>query len=452
MKQRRFHPHRKIREAVGILTGVITFMGIVCGLNYLYVETTEREMIWSRVLWHNYYEDRGKIDNIYLGSSHVYNDIDPRILDKLSEQCNFNLSTASQTMNGSFYLLKEAGQDNELSNVYLEMYYQCSVNDTKMDNEYHRNWNNIDYMELSLNKIQYMISNGGLDRCLDNFFPFVRYRTKLGDWEYVKQVMEDKREMDYLAYQYRSDYEDGNGYIEFMKQGFRNYTRMYPESKMRFNQTTILEKHSMGQKSEQYCRKVIEYCQKEDIPITLFVSPICDLQLISTEGYDNYIDEIRKIAGEYEIPFYDFNLAKEQYLPLQANEHFGDIGHLNSYGAAVFTSFFYEVVSGEEEENEKYFYASYADKLQGNAPALYGIYYRNSEESEQTRIVWIASNRDSEMEYKVVLTPNEGEPYIVQDFDTNKEFAISKEEHGICSITARMQGASEEIRTMEIDY
>ena len=66
--------------------------------------------------------------------------------------------------------------------------------------------------------------------------------------------------------------------------------------------------------------------------------------------------------------------------------------------------------------------------------------------------MWIASNRDSEVEYRITLTPKEGEPYMVQNFDTNKEFTVSRGEEGICTITARMKGSSEEIQTMEINY
>lgn len=439
---------RIVRKGIEVLAAILVFAGIVLGLNYLYVKADET-YVWYRILWHSYYEDRGKIDNLYLGSSHVYDDIDLQILDELNGQHNFNLSTPGQIMNGSFYLLKEAVRDNELSNVYLEMFYVCSVNDEAINSNYHRNWNNTDFMEPSFNKIEYMIVNGGLDRCLDDIFPFTRYRTKLGDVEYVKQVTEYKKGGEYQAFQYHHDNGEGNGYTEYMPRGYRYTTRVYPECDRRYKQQYLLTEESMGHKSEQYCRKAIEYCQRKDIPITLFVSPINDLQLISTEGYDNYINEVREIAKEYEIPFYDFNLAKEQYLPLQQEQHFLDVGHLNSYGAAVFTPFFYEVVSGEEAENKKYFYASYADKLKETAPAIYGIYYRNSEEA---RTMWVASNRDSEMEYRIILTPNEEEPYIVQDFDTNKEFSISQEEHGICTISARMKGSSQEIQTMEINY
>lgn len=439
---------RIIRKGIEVLMAILIFAGVVHGLNYLYVEANG-SYVWYRILWHSYYENRGKIDNLYLGSSHVYNDIDPQILDELNGQYNFNLSTPGQLMNGSYFLLKEAVQDNELSHVYLEMYYQCSVNDKSIDSLYQYNWNNIDFMEPSLNKIEYTISNGGLNRCLDNIFPFIRYRTQLGDVEYVKQVTAYKKEEEYQAYQYHQEYGDGNGYTEVMPRGFRYVTRVYSECDRCYGQACVLTEDSMGDKSEQYCRKAIEYCQRKDIPITLFICPINDLQLISTEGYDNYINEVREIAEEYEIPFYDFNLAKEQYVPLQQDQHFRDVGHLNSFGAAVFTPFFHEVVSGKEAENEKYFYTSYADKLKETAPAIYGIYYRDSEES---RTMWIASNRDSEMEYRIILTPNEEEPHIVQDFDTNKEFTISQEETGVCIITARMKGSSQEIQTMEINY
>lgn len=439
---------RFISKGIEILAAILIFTGIVYGLNHLYVKA-DGSYVWYRILWHSYYENRGKIDNLYLGSSHVYCDIDPQILDEINGQCNFNLSTHAQALNGTFYLLKEADKDNELSHVYLEMNYICSVNDTIINNAGNRNWNNIDFMQPSFNKIEYMAANGGLDKCLENLFPFTRYRTKLGDKEYVKNVTTQKMGEEYLAFQYHQDYADGNGYIEYMPQGSCYSTKVYPECERCCEQRFVLTEDSLGDKSEQYCRKIIEYCQRKGIPITLFVSPINDLQLISTEGYDNYINEIRKIAEEYEIPFYDFNLAKEQYLPLQQDQHYFDVEHLNSYGAAVFTPFFYEVVSGQEDENEKYFYDSYADKLKGTTPAIYGIYYRNAEES---RTMWIASNRDSEMEYRVMLTPNEGEPYIVQEFSTNKEFTVSQKEQGIWTITARMKGSHEEIQEMEIEY
>ena len=56
------------------------------------------------------------------------------------------------------------------------------------------------------------------------------------------------------------------------------------------------------------------------------------------------------------------------------------------------------------------------------------------------------------MEYRITLTPNEGEQYVLQDFAENKEFTLSAQEHGICTIEARMADNPEDIQTMEIKY
>lgn len=196
--------------------------------------------------------------------------------------------------------------------------------------------------------------------------------------------------------------------------------------------------------------------KKKEIPITLFVSPIYELQLISTENYDNYVNQIREIADEYGVTLYDFNLAKAEYLPIQDVRYFRDIGHLNADGAGMYTKFFHKVVSGDASENKKYFYDSYAEKLQNTAAAVYGIYYRDVEESGQNagrlRNIWVASNRDEGMEYRIILTPDDSEQYMVQDFSGNKAFTTDKSEHGICTIVYRMKDTPESVQTVEINY
>lgn len=107
------------RRIARIMARVLIFCVVLSGLNYIYVDVPP----WERILWHNFYESEGKIDNLYLGSSHVYYDIDPFLMDELNGQYNFNLSTSGQVMNGTYYLLREADRHNDLSHVYIELYY-----------------------------------------------------------------------------------------------------------------------------------------------------------------------------------------------------------------------------------------------------------------------------------------------------------------------------------------
>ena len=65
-------------------------------------------------------------------------------------------------------------------------------------------------------------------------------------------------------------------------------------------------------------------------------SPIYELQLIGTENNDNYIDEVMAIAEEYSVEFYDFNLAREGFLPIRRGDYFMDTNHLNRVGADMY--------------------------------------------------------------------------------------------------------------------
>lgn len=444
---------------IGILAAVLVFTGIVYMLNYMYVnpEDTWRE----RIIWHDFYENSGQIDRLYLGSSHVFYDLDPKILDRLNGQNNFNLASATQLLNGSYYLLREADRDNELQAVYLELYYFCTTKDNfrlnaeGVSTEGYKNWWNIDYMKPSANKLEYMLKITDSDEYISTFIPFCRYRENLNDREYIRQVIENRRSDSYAAYEYRRSSEDGNGYDEYQKKGYVKSTRRMTDAAKSFMQTRVLDENAMGSETQSYLYKIIDYCKERDIPITLFISPTSDLDLISTVNYDNYIDQIRAIAEERDVPFYDFNLAKEEYLPIQYEEYYRDIGHLNCFGAEMFTSFFHEVVSRNESENEEYFYDSYAERMRAEPPKVYGIYYRDPEnwyEEGQVRTLWIASNREEEMEYRIMLAPQIGEQYMVQDFNENKEFTAPYGEHGICTIMYRVKGQEAEMQKLEVWY
>lgn len=441
-----------LKKIAGIAVSFFLFYEIAKGLNYIYVPDSE----WERIVMHYFYEDEGKIDNLFLGSSHLHNDIDPFLLDEKNGHYNFNLATPAQLMNGTYYLLKEADRTNNLSHVYIELYYNYHVksddNTESIRTEPFRNWQVTDYMKFSFNKLAYMASITDAEEYPGILLPFTRYRSELDNWDHIRATMEGKRGEEYINYESSHYFGDGNGYEECRAKGYRYSTRIYQDRNRLYEQGYILAQRSLAETSEYYLREVISYCRKKNIPVTLFVSPIYELQVISTEGYDDYTGQIREIADEYGVDFYDFNLAKEEYLPIQQTKYFMDVEHLNADGAALFTDFFWQVVSADKTKNERYFYDSYREKLESKEPELYGIYYR---EDEQVKRMRIASNRETGMEYRIVLTPTEPEgnaEYMIQDFGENKEFTVDGEEHGVCTIAYRSLNEPELMQTIEIEY
>ena len=431
-----------VKRIVKITVCIILFWGLICWMNFLFCDFNIDR--WGRILWYNYYTETDNIDNLFLGSSHVYHGINPFLSDELNGGNNFNLASNSQRLNGTYYLLREANEDHHLSHVYLDLYYGVSTGldaDFKQRDNLAAGWRNTDFMKFSINKIEYMLTMCEIENYPETFIPFLRYRRKLFDAEYVKNQIEYKSEEDYKQYKY-SDMTDSNDVIEYRDKGFCYIEEELQQKDLRWGPDKILNENSFTEDAEYYLRKIIEYCQNEDIDLTLFSAPMYELQLISVENYDIYVKQIRQIAAEYGLSYYDFNLCGEEYFPIQKIEYFRDPGHLNSRGADLFTSFFWKVM---EEESMDYFYDTYGEKLENSKEAVYGLICTAEDDMVNYRI---ASNRESEMEYRVVALPEKQ----IQDFSENKEFTLRADVHGIFRIEARKTGEDEILSSLEIAY
>lgn len=463
---------KKCRAAVLTLVVIAFFLLGVKILNYLYWQEDD----WSRILWRNYYKQTENIDYVYLGSSHVYCDLNPEILDGKNGKNNFNLATPGQRLIESYYLLKEADRYQEMEKVYLELYYNPStgiLGNYQERNSVQNGWRAIDHMRLSPTKMDALFAMNPIKYYPEAVFPFIRYREHLMDGNWIKDRTNAKTTENYKKYIYN------DGVTEYRDKGY--YDTKKELTNLFYGRDRNPAEMLLTEDAEAYLRKIITYCREKDIEITLFTSPIYELQPMATENYDSYAQSVKEIAAEYGVPYYDFNMVKEEYLPIQYPEYFMDVGHLNAKGAELYTNFFHQVVSALPKENTKYFYDSYREKLKNSNARVLGLYYYAAEESElseddkpgnpivgkmsfspsvvlkdsepgnMTRMV-IASYREAELEYQIFLTPENGETVLLQDFWINKKFNVSAEEHGVCKIVWRSKKDGKRTGSMEVSY
>lgn len=423
------------------------------GLNYLYVDDSTND--WDRVMWHNFYMEDENIDNLYLGSSHVFFSINPFLLDDLNGENNFNLATSGQRLNGSYYLLKEADKEHNLKHVYLEMYYALSTGDkgdySAPDNLNDACWRNTDYMKWSLNKLAYMLTECKTENYAETFFPFVRFRNKLFDMSYVKSQMERKSTNEYRNYGNEKDVSIDGKVSQYKDKGYY-YSEIELSPRYLAMGEYIIKEKPLSEDAEKALRRIIEYCKQENIALTLYSSPVHELRVLCVEDYDFYVNQIKSIADEYDIEYYDFNLCKEEYLPLQGTKYFIDTSHLNADGAMLFTDLFYRVLQNTDEENNKIFYSSYNEKKQKAEEQICGIIKLESISADGRITYWkVASYRSEGIKYKIFVTPYEGQTVMLRDFSENQYFTLPKDEHGVCTIIAQMVEHEEE-QVLEVEY
>lgn len=437
---------KKYKKRAGkILLVLLLCLGMKLLLDFLYVNYDDSQ--WVRIIWREFYKEEN-IDNLFLGSSHVYCALNPYLLDELNGENNFSLSTSAQRLNGSYYLLKEANRRNSLSHVYLELNYELATGKegefTNPDNLM-ANWWNVDYMHFSFNKLEYMFSMCRKENYPETLLPFLRYKSRIFDLEYIREQVNGKHQEHYRNYEFSNTNEQGE-VIEFYEKGYWYITRELSQSSLLLMQKDTLQEKPLTEDAEAYLRKIIEYCKERQIELTLFSAPVYELDLLATGNYDAYVRQINQIADEYQIDYYDFNLCKEEVLPLQSTDNFWDTIHLNSKGADIFTRVFFEVM---QNGKETYFHDTFEQKLVGSTERVYGLIYSNNTENRKFIVV---SNRDEGLEYKITIISANGLEEVIQDYSSNKEFTIPYDTKGRCKIEVRRTDQNNPFQRMEIVY
>jgi len=146
---------KKLKQIITIIMALVLFLG--CGevFRYLLIDDTKS---YTRLMMHQLYHSDENIDVLFVGSSHVYRSLIPEITDKGLGAYTFNVGTSGQQLDGSLVLIKEAIQSNDVSDIYLEVYYDIATKPeykerTLMTDVYLIS----DYMRPSFNKLQYLL-------------------------------------------------------------------------------------------------------------------------------------------------------------------------------------------------------------------------------------------------------------------------------------------------------
>ena len=455
-----------IGRVLGALLFLCLFFGIEKVMEYALVNDTNE---WSRALFHDFYTREENIDILFLGSSHVYCGINPAIIEGKTGESAFNMATPAQPLNGSYYLLKEADKYNDISRVYLELYFGQSTGEEghfKEADQLPRNWRNTNYMKPSFNKLSYMLTMSEPSLAYMTFLPARRYWADSFEPEKIKETIRQKRTNAYADYYVENVLngvvetyaEDGFYYSEHKAEGGVLYDVIMPAP---------FPEKPMTEEAEQYLRKIIEYCKREEIELVLYSAPVTDYQASLYGEYDRYVEQVENIAAEYGLAYYDFNLCREEYLDLTDDALFRDKGHLNIWGAEIFSEFLAEFFEGLENgalSYEQYFHSSYKEKIENGKERILGIVVEKDETVEENNcyvITPVHNLKDKDVEYYIYILDKNGEKTVITDWfaldilDSSSEtdsFKITVEEDfKEMHIEARPEGTTETTNFVQIN-
>lgn len=449
-------------KKIKIIISCILFFLLMCGINelfrYLLIDDTNS---YTRTMMHELYHQEENIDVLFLGSSHCYRSLDPRITDVIFDGNTFNGGTSLQGLDGTCALLKEAGKYNDLKKVYVELYYGIPLETFSTRDDLTAVYLISDYMRPSLNRIQLLLNAGTPDHLFNSFVLGRREWEKLFDINYMLRLNEKKRSAAYINHEYITSSADaylGKGYVESSEVWGENSNYLRSVN-FAFNKNYISED------CKKYLKKIIDYCQKNNIELAFFSAPMSDFFLASFGNYDYYIQQVNEFLSEYGVPYYDFNLCKTDVLDITGNDLM-DSGHLNGNGAEKFSTVFAEFFTGKTDSN--IFYESFEQKLCNLDTPLIGYIMTTLDEfSDESKdedkyfdfenYIYVSINpvtyQSVSFEYRICkeITDSD-ERILIQDWHANNLIYYPKNETGDFYIEARIAGTDEVINMTIFSY
>ena len=436
---------KRIKIVIECLAFFVAFM--VCGelLKYILIDDTSS---YTRVTFHEMYE-QDNIDLLFIGSSHCYRSFIPEILDNNVEGLNtFNAGTSSQSLDGSYMIIQEVAKHNNLKHIYLELYFNVAFDSYKDRTQLTQTYIIADYLHPSWNKINYLLNASSKKHYINSFIVARRNWDKLFDIKYIGELVSKKQTREYKDYGYEYITGDAEWYVG---KGFvANAAKIHGWNLFLEGEWNSFDFSNISDDWIQTLDNIINFCEENDISLTLVSAPMSNFYLSGGGNYDVYIDLVNNVIQDTHVDYLDFNLCKEEYFP-NKSELFKDIDHLNYEGAQIFSKVFLNYINGIVSE-EELFYTSYEEKMEKLTPTVFGIIYKEEqkENAELSRACKIISSGG--LEYSIQLKTSEKEHYLVQDFSKNDLFYISPESHGVCTITYRSLDDKETEYSVDIDY
>lgn len=295
----------------------ILLAGLFAMNSVLYLKT------YTNYAWNEFYNlEEDILDVVFLGSSHNYNAFVPMISNSILEADSYNISSDGQTIEQTYFILKEVLKTQSPKVVTIEMFsirpYDLEDIDTAMIHKA------FDKMKFSLNKIDAINYNVIYEDKLEYFFPLATYHLKWKDDDIKTQI--------------ENEYDENWGLAPYF--GYDNkYTVEYPivgEYSQSPEELTD-EKKYLDDDRMEILDKITKLCKDNDIKLMYVTTPfISQVDFTYVDQY-KYLNGLKEYTDANNIDVINFNLLYEE---LEMDKtYLADDGHVNISGAQLITEY-----------------------------------------------------------------------------------------------------------------
>lgn len=290
-------------------------------------------------------ELKGTLDTVYIGTSLTYHAIRPDIMDEALGTNSFNLATAAQPLMGTYYLIREAADENPLKKVYLGI-IMGSVKQERLDIRYVSAYENLRTWKW---KLRYLLSLRRENVINTSLLYSTRVETYT-QFQMIKRNILNKFSGKTSSRYGMRGYRHGNGSYDGAHAGKKNDRINFWNAKKGLDQTQ--------EESMEYLEKIAQFCRDEGIELTLLVLPVTQDYIDGAGDMDAWDGFCREFAEKWDAQFYNFMLYKDRVSEF-TNDKFNDEKHLNDAGGELFSHLLAQIEQSGRPED--YFYSSMSE-------------------------------------------------------------------------------------------
>ena len=371
---------------------------------------------YGRVLLHELYEQKN-IDILYCGSSHVSHGIVAQTADEITGKNNFSTGTAAQSIQGTYAILQQAAKLYNIEKVFLEMEFAISTQTPPSA----RKGFKADYLVANgikdpAIKLELLASISAPKYYLNHFLPIGKDKYLTLNPKSLAYRAKSMLTGDYFRYVYESDDDvyAGKGCL-LDHRVVKNGT---------FSETAHESPINLAAISAEYqaeVDKIIALCKEKNIELIFYSMPCTNFYLGEKGNYDEYHDFIADFVGARGYEFYDFNLAKDEYMSFE-DEDFRDDNHFNAAGCEKWTKLFWEFFGGDIPKSE-YFYDSYKERLDSMPPRVFGLVYDFKDDRRTLEVTPIANRENAAVTFDFSAIYG-GEEHIIAEGTAERTVAL----------------------------
>lgn len=278
----------------------------------------------------DFYDDPSLYDVYILGSSHALMGLLPLEMWEAEGITSYNLANYGQAIPVDYWVMRNAVKQHKPEVVLIDVY--TVFFDEKYSHFHmgylHQSLDTMPMSKLKLDALEDLLDDG--ENHLEMYMPFSFYHSR---WDSL--TTDDLKPVEHEV-QFGAD-------VDQRIAGYRN--GIDPESADRitfpFGDYDLLpedEKATPPDVSTEYVRKMIEFCQSEEIEVVLTSCP-----MYLTEDKQRYLNSIADLADEYGVPF--INGVMTDVVDYRTDMF--DSGHLNSSGARKWSRYMAEFLVNE---------------------------------------------------------------------------------------------------------